>query len=92
MANMQFQVKVVKDELLNKGSVFTVRGYKLFGSAVVNVDGVGKCTRRMVGRVISKEFLQEFVHNSGFANVNDWWSYVLKFRAQDGFLYEVRRC
>lgn len=91
MANMQFQVKVVKDELLNKGSVFTVRSYMLFGASVVNVPDVGKCTRRMVGKVVSKEFLQEFVHNSGFAAVDAWWSYVLKFKAQNGFLYEVTR-
>lgn len=80
MKKMEFKVKQVRDCLLREGRVYTVRGYDMW-SEYVWVDDVGRCFRKQVFEVRSKEDLVRFVRYSGFAGVQQWWRAIESFCA-----------
>jgi hypothetical protein len=106
MGKMSFEVKCVRECLVRNGRVFSVRSYCLEGRGYrfVEVDGVGRCWRELVGEVKGKEDLVKFVEFSGFDNVDDWWEKIVGFCGDrkkwlykvlvyrnDGRLYKVAR-
>ena len=89
---MRFDVKCVKDCLVNNGRVFTVRFWEGYGQeSYVDVDGVGMCRKIRISRVSCKEDIACYVKLSGFASVDEWWNKVLSFGAREGFLFMVVR-
>ena len=91
MNEMRFDIKCVKDCLVNNGAVFTVRsweGYSVLSK--VTVDGVGLCTKKRLIRVTRKEDLTQYLSLCGFASIDDWWVKVCSFGACGGWLFEVR--
>jgi len=91
MAKMRFDVKCVRDCLVTNGVVFTVRSWGGYGvMGIVEVDGVGKCSKKRVMRVSRKEDLTRYLSLSGFSSLDDWWAKVKSFNACDGWLFEVR--
>lgn len=86
---MRFDVKQVKDFLGNNGLVVTVRGYDM-QDGLVNVEGIGTCRRRKVGRVYKKEELEVLIKYSGFKDTNEWWFWVEKFKCIKKFVYLVK--
>jgi len=92
MANMKFDVKCVKECLINAGRVFTVRAWRGYAvESFVDVEGVGKCKKIRIGEVSSKNDLASYVNLSGFGSVDEWWQKVQSFGAQKGFLFLVVR-
>ena len=96
---MRFDVKCVRDFLVERGFVYTVRGYRM-RSAMVTVNGVGKC-RRIRGkrsssdddRIRCKEDLVKWVGGSGFDSVDDWWDKIIEFCGdRDKWIYLVKIC
>ena len=62
MNKMRFDIKCVKDCLVNNSAVFTVRsweGYSALGK--VEVDGIGLCTKKRLIRVTRKEDLTQYL-------------------------------
>jgi hypothetical protein len=91
MAKMRFDVKCVKDCLVNNGVVFTVRSWEGYSPlSKVEVDGVGLCTKKRVMKVSRKEDLSQYLSLSGFTSLDDWWAKIASFGACDGWLFEVR--
>jgi hypothetical protein len=91
MASMRFDVKCVKDCLVNNSIVYTVRswqGYKELSK--VEVEGVGLCTKKRIIRVTKKEDLAQYLSLSGFNSLDEWWAKVRSFGACEGWLFEVR--
>jgi len=89
MSKMRFDVKCVKDCLVNNGVVFTVRsweGYSVLSK--VAVDGIGFCMKKRLMRVTRKEDLKQYLSLSGFASLDDWWAKVRAFGACSGWLFE----
>lgn len=80
MKKMAFSVRRVRACLLRHGRVYTVRGYDM-SAAYVWVDGIGRCFRRQVAVVSSKQDLQPFVRYSGFDSVDQWWDVIHSFCA-----------
>jgi hypothetical protein len=72
MKKMEFKVRCVRECLLREGRAFTVRGYNM-RSEYVEVDRVGRCFRKNVVEVMSKEDLLKFLTWSGFTTVDEWW-------------------
>lgn len=92
MNKMKFDVKCVKDCLVNKGRVFTVRSWS--GSAqesVVEVDNVSTCNKYRIGKISCKNDIAGYVKLSGFDNVDEWWNAISKFGANNGYLFLVVR-
>src|SRR3990170_1295523 len=55
MAKMRFDVKCVRDCLVNNGVVFTVRSWEGYSAlSKVAVDGIGLCTKKRLLRVTRK--------------------------------------
>ena len=81
VGKMGFDVKCVKDCLVKRGKVFTVRSYLLEGInyRFVMVDGVGLCWRELVGEIKGKEDLVKYLDLSGFENVDLWWEKIVGF-------------
>jgi hypothetical protein len=57
---------------------------------IVEVDGVGKCSKKRVMRVSRKEDLTQYLSLSGFSSLEDWWAKIRSFGACEGWLFEVR--
>ena len=91
MNEMRFDIKCVKDCLVNNSVVFTVRsweGYSVLSK--VAVDGVGLCTKKRLIRVTRKEDLTQYLSLSGFGSIDYWWARVCRCGACGGWLFEVR--
>jgi len=93
VSNMRFDVLRVKNYLLNKGFVYSVRKYNV-GNGFVFVDGVGLCYRVNLGLVVNKgvvdyDKLGKFVKYSGFDRIVDWVWWIKRFRVVNGYLYKV---
>ena len=81
MKKMEFKVRCVRECLLREGRVFTVRGYNMCNE-YVEVDGVGRCFRKHVMEVKSKEDLRIVGYGlSGFSSVDEWWRVIESFCA-----------
>lgn len=86
---MKFNEDVVK-ERLKRGNVVSVRGYDM-KNRLIWVDGVGKCWRKKVKVVRSKEDLEEYLDRSGFNSVDEWWERIVWYcRGDKKWMYEVR--
>lgn len=90
MKNMQFNVKQVKDFLNDNGLVVTVRGYDM-QNALVNVEGIGTCRRRKIGRIYKKEELEKVLEYSGFKDIDEWWLWIERFKCVKKFVYLVKK-
>jgi len=91
MANMRFDVKCVKDCLVNNGVVFTVRSWEGYSaSSKVEVDGIGLCMKKRIMRISNMFDLEPYVKLSGFVSPEQWWMKVCNFGACNGWLFEVR--
>ena len=85
---MKFNVKCVRDCLLNNKVVFTVRSY-LYDNKESEFDG-GKIKRFLIREVDCKEDLSDFVKLSGFDSVDEWWDKIVMFcRDKKKYLYLV---
>ncbi len=92
MNKMKFDVKCVKDCLMNNGRVFTVRSWNGYAQeSVVEVDGVGVCDKYRVGRVSGIKSIEGYVKLSGFERVDEWWNAITGFGACNGYLFLVVR-
>ena len=78
MAAMQF-LPELKKFLKSNGKIYTVRKYKYPPNSLVLVLGVGKCRRTLVASDVSKEYLNNYYHYSGFSSTSDWWSKIVQF-------------
>ncbi len=98
---MRFDVPKVKRHLVDHGRVYTVRkGGPAEGSEAeltarvwgltVYVKHVGRCIRFHVKKVSQPKDLEPFLVHSGFARVEEWWSWIRKFGAENGTLWDVR--
>jgi len=89
---MRFDVQCVRECLVRERRVFTVRSYLLEGwhFRLVQVPGVGKCWRELVGEIRSKDDLAEYLPFSGFTSVDDWWRKIVGFcGGRRKWLYKV---
>lgn len=87
---MRFDVRQVRDCLVEQRKVYTVRSYNA-SDGEVEVSQVGLCRRRNLGEVSSREELSDYVALSGFNTLDEWWGAILRF-IKDGkpkWLYEV---
>ena len=75
---MQFNVKCVRECLVNNGVVYTVRGYNM-SDCFVYADDIGECYREKLFEVEGKWDLKLFVDKSGFESVDDWWNKIMDF-------------
>lgn len=90
MPTMSFMPQL-KEFLLEKGVIYTVRKYKMV-EAVVDIDGVGRCNRIPVLENISKSDLAAYVESSGFHTLEDWWTKVRYFTPDKSlplYLYKI---
>ena len=98
---MRFDVPKVKRHLVDHGRVYTVRkggpaegGDAEFTAHIygvpVHVKHVGRCLRFHVKRVWRAEQLEEYLSHSGFDRVEEWWSWIRRFGAENGSLWDVR--
>lgn len=87
---MQFNVKQVRDFLDNNGLVVTVRAYDM-QDGLFNVEGVGTCRRRKIGRIYKKEELEKVIEYSGFKDVDDCWIWIERFKCIKKFVYLVKK-
>jgi len=87
---MEFRVSCVRECLLTEGYVYTVRSYNMT-SGWVWVEDVGRCFRKHVMEVKSKQDLARFVHKySGFTDIDSWWRVIESFCAgKRKWLYAV---
>lgn len=93
MKNIKFDVKVVRECLVNKGRVFTVRSWMdPAQESFVEVAEVGKCKKIRIAKISKMEDLALYVNLSGFNSIQDWWVKVSQFGACNGWLYLVVRC
>jgi hypothetical protein len=90
MPSMRFDVKCVKDCLVNNGRVFTVRSWDGYAQeSLVDVDDVGKCKKIRIAKISHKDDIARYVKLSGFNNVDEWWNKILSFGASSGYLFLV---
>ena len=86
---MKFNVKCVREMLLNSGEVFTVRKWKSKNRyGVTQFEGKFYQVEK-IRAVSGSKSLRKYVRKSGFDNVNDWWSAIKNFDALRGQLYHV---
>ena len=80
----------LREFLSEREIIYTVRGYDM-KTAVVTVEGVGRCKRTSLGRVYTHEELSPYVHLSGFEGLKDWCDKINEFiiPGQDRWLYKV---
>lgn len=86
---MKFDVKVVRNFLLQNSVVYTVRGYRTAAKfGVVEVDGMDYMRTRMQ-QINAVEDLEDVYLQSGFTSAKDWWKKIEGFGAVGGYLYKV---
>ena len=74
--------------LLEHKIIYTVRGYDM-KVAAVSVEGVGRCRRTPIKKVLVREELSPYVHLSGFESLGDWCDKINEFCGADKWLYRV---
>ncbi len=90
MPTMSFMPQL-KEFLLKNGCIYTIRKYKMV-EAVVDIEGVGKCSRVPVLENVSKKDLPTYVESSGFESLEEWWAKVRYFtpdRSMPLYLYKI---
>ena len=91
MKKMRFDVRCVKEMLVNSGVVFTVRSYSLEDCDVF-VDDVGVCKRSLIGEVRKIRDLEDVCEFSGFENVKEWLKVILRmYKGKSKYLYLVEK-
>ncbi len=86
---MKFDVKCVREMLLSTGEVYTVRKWKSKGKyGVVYFEDTCYMYEK-IKPVKGIKSIREYVHKSGFDNVDDWWGAIQKFDALRGYLYHI---
>lgn len=93
MATMKFDVKCVRECLVDNGRVFTVRSWnaEFAKECMVLVPGVGTCKKIRIGRVGGMKDIERYTRMSGFGTVEEWWTKVKSFGAEKGWLFLVVR-
>lgn len=93
MSDMQFMPKL-RDFLNQNGAIYTVRRFK-YVITEVHVEGVGRCKRTLI-RYVSDyepytEQLSNYVKQSGFDSVDEWWVAIRRFipTGTDMWLFKV---
>jgi hypothetical protein len=89
MSDMSFLLPLATF-LKEKGEIYTVRHYN-YRTRTCDVEGVGRCGRRLIARIYTWEQLLPYVPLSGFSTVADWWRQINKFiqPGEDKFLFKV---
>lgn len=89
MSEMQFMPRL-RDFLKQNGAIYTVRRYR-YMTTEVDVEGVGRCKRRLIRRISSSSQLSNYVTQSGFASAEHWWIAIRKFipTGSDMWLFRV---
>ena len=82
---MQFLSKL-RDFLNENGSIYTVRRYK-YRITEVYVESVGRCKRTLIRYVSNKEELSDYVEQSGFSTVEEWWKTIRAFVPMGGDMW-----
>jgi len=91
MNKMRFDVKCVKECLVENKIVYTVRSWEGYTAlSNVEVEGIGLCTKKRIIRVTGKDDLAKYLPLSGFGSIDDWWAKVCSFDACGGWSFEVR--
>ena len=87
---MRFDVKCVRNCLVENGIVFSVRGY-LYNSEWCKGDFGDRWLKRiMMKEVADRDDLVDYVKLSGFESVDDWWKVIEGFcRGRRKWLYVV---
>jgi len=89
MANMAFNVKQVREYLLNYGTVATVRGYH-YQTDIAMVQEVDlRVKRELIFEIFSEQDLTDFVEISGFKTASEWWKQIKHFCNGRMWLYRV---
>jgi len=89
---MKFDVSIVKLCLRDCEQVYTVRKYETKNKySVTEVNNIGSCMVEKIMKVESISDLREFVPLSGFATLDQWWSKIVEFGAENGWLYHVTK-
>lgn len=87
---MSFNIVSVYDFLKSWNYVYTVRNYYDNKITIVEVDGIGKCERICIFHINGeKKLLEKYVKDSGFDNLEAWWTKIKMFKAEYGYLYNV---
>ena len=76
--------------LKEHSEIYTVRHFN-YRTRSCDVEGVGRCDRRLIMRVNSPADLDPYVLLSGFQTRQDWWSMIRRFVSpgDDMFLFKV---
>lgn len=82
---MQFLPKL-RNFLSESGSIYTVRRYKYLTTEVY-VGGVGRCKRTLIRRISDVDELSDYVAQSGFDSVDEWWKMINRFIPTGGDMY-----
>ena len=86
---MKFDVKCVAEYLLNSNEVYTVRGFKSKNKfSVVEFEGKSYMRER-IKAVVGQRSILNYVGQSGFDTVNQWWDAIKTFNVSNGHLYHV---
>ena len=89
MSNMSF-LPDLKAFLKEHGEIYTVRHYN-YRTRQCDIEGIGRCDRRLIMRVTAPIDLDPYVPLSGFQTRQDWWSMIRRFvkSGDDMFLFKV---
>jgi len=76
--------------LKEHGEIYTVRHFN-YRTRLCNVEGVGRCDRKLIRRVTAPIDLDPYVLLSGFSTRLDWWAAIRRFVGfeEDMFLFKV---
>ncbi len=74
---MQF-LPSLRDFLNRNGAIYTVRHYR-YRVTEVYVEGVGRCKRTLIRYISDKGQLSNYVAQSGFDSVDEWWTVIRRF-------------
>ena len=77
MSDMQFMPKL-RDFLNQNGAIYTVRRFRCHLTRA-DVEGVGRCKRTLIRYISSKDQLVNYVKQSGFDSVDEWWAVIRRF-------------
>ena len=80
----------LKTFLKEHGEIYTVRRFN-YRTRLCDVEGVGRCDRRLIRRVTAPIDLDPYVALSGFSSRLDWWTAIRRFvvPGEAMFLFKV---
>jgi len=89
MSDMSFMLPLAKF-LKEKGEIYTVRSFN-YRTRQCDVEGVGRCDRRLIKRVYTGKDLAPYVYLSGFTTIEEWYIQLRKFihPREGAFLFKV---